>query len=145
MSEGGRIHDRAETDLGDRPWSVASETTDTPAEVDAASRTLRRIAVGYALLFLAVVAAYPLLSLALDWWSQARLPAALGGLSPGFLTAAVGLYVVFAGMGIAVASLSSAVEARMLGSVASDPDQVGLDDIDGRNGPGGLGDTGTHR
>ncbi|MCI2264809.1 hypothetical protein [Sediminivirga luteola] len=88
------------------------ETRDTPAEVDAAFRTLRRVAVGYFLVFLGVVAAFPLLSFTLDWWSEARV---LGDLSPGFLTAAIGLYAVFAVIGMAAASLSSAVEARMLG------------------------------
>ncbi|WP_191089769.1 DUF485 domain-containing protein [Nesterenkonia ebinurensis] len=89
------------------------ETRDTPAEVDAAFRTLRRIAVTYFIVFLVVVAAFPVLTLTLDWWLDSRL---IGSLSPGFLTVAVGLYVVFAGIGIAAATLSSSVEQRMLGS-----------------------------
>ncbi|GAA1971818.1 hypothetical protein GCM10009718_04440 [Isoptericola halotolerans] len=83
----------------------------TPAEVDATFRTLRRVAVGYFVVFLLAVAAFPVLTLTLDWWSQARLA---GGMSPGFLVAAFGLYVFFAVLGIAVARLSSAVEHRML-------------------------------
>jgi hypothetical protein len=89
----------------------------TPAEVDAIFRTLRRVAVGYFVVFLLAVAAFPVLSLTLDWWSQARL---LGGMSPGFLVAACGLYVFFAALGIAVARLMSAVEHRMLDDTRDD-------------------------
>lgn len=91
------------------------EVPDTPAEVDAAFRTLRRIAVTYFILFLAVVASFPVLTVTLDWWTQSRL---FGDLSPAFLAAAVGLYVVFAVIGIAAATLSSSVESRMLGGTA---------------------------
>ncbi|MVT26359.1 hypothetical protein GNZ21_08325 [Nesterenkonia alkaliphila] len=93
------------------------EIRDTPAEVDAAFRTLRRIAFTYFAVFLVVVAAFPVLSLTLDWWLDSRL---IGSLSPGFLTVAVGLYAVFAGIGIAAATLSSSVEQRMLGSQETD-------------------------
>lgn len=89
------------------------EVRDAPAEVDAAFRTLRRISVTYFLVFLAVVAAFPVLSLTLNWWLDSRL---LGNLSPGFLTVGVGLYAIFAIIGIAAATLSSSVEQRMLGT-----------------------------
>lgn len=95
-----------------------SEVRDTPAEVDAAFRTLRRVAVTYFAVFLAVVAAFPVLTMTLDWWSESRL---IGELSPGFLTAAVGLYAVFAAISIAAASLSSSVESRMLGRQKEGP------------------------
>lgn len=85
---------------------------DTPAEVDATFRTQRRIAVGYFLVFLVVTLTVPLLALVLDWWSEGRL---LGTLSPNFLMAAAGLYVFFFATGLAAASLSTAVEERMLG------------------------------
>lgn len=88
------------------------DASDTPAEVDAAFRTLRRVAVGYFIVFLVAVAAFPVLSLTLDWWSEARL---VGGMSPGFLVAGFGLYVFFAGLAVAASSLSTAVEHRMLG------------------------------
>ncbi|GAA1177908.1 hypothetical protein [Nesterenkonia xinjiangensis] len=94
------------------PWDDSPEVRDTPAEVDAVFRTLRRIAGTYFVVFLLLVAAFPVLTRALDWWSEARL---VGHLSPGFLTAGIGLYVVFAVIGIAAATLSSAVESRMLG------------------------------
>lgn len=88
------------------------EVRDTPAEVDAAFRTLRRIAITYFVVFLVVLSAFPVLTVALDWWTESRL---IGNLSPAFLFAGVGLYVVFAVMGIAAATLSSSVESRMLG------------------------------
>lgn len=97
---------------------------DTVAEVDATFRTLRRVAVGYFVVFVLGVVAFPVLSLTLDWWSTARL---VGGMSPGFLVAAFGLYVFFAVLGLAAARLSSAVEHRMLGESAGD-DDLFLDD-----------------
>ncbi|GAA3055177.1 MULTISPECIES: hypothetical protein [Actinomycetes] len=93
-------------------WGESPEVRDTPAEVDAVFRTLRRIAATYFVVFLLLVAAFPVLTMTLDWWSEAQL---VGHLSPGFLTAGVGLYVVFAVIGIAAATLSSSVESRMLG------------------------------
>ena len=92
------------------PYS--NEVQDTPAEVDAAFRTMRRIAVTYFIAFMVVLAAFPLLTIALSWWTESRLT---GSLSPAFLTAAVGLSVVFAVIGIAAARLSTSVESRMLG------------------------------
>lgn len=89
------------------------EVRDTPAEVDAAFRTQRRVAVTYFVVFLAFVAAFPVLDMTLDWWLESRL---VGNLSPGFLSVAAGLFVIFAGIGIAAATLSSSVEHRMLGS-----------------------------
>ncbi|MFD1719565.1 hypothetical protein [Georgenia deserti] len=103
------------------------DSTDTPAEVDAAFRTLRRVAVGYFLVFLVVVGGFPVLSLTLGWWSEARL---VGNISPGFAMAAFGLYAVFAVVGIAAASLSSAVESRMLGGGSSEATSTGTEDAD---------------
>lgn len=94
----------------------------TPAEVEATFRTLRRVGVGYFVVFLLAVAAFPVLSLTLDWWSQARLA---GGMSPGFLVAAFGLYLFFAILGIAAARLSSAVEHRMLDGTRDDGPTTG--------------------
>ncbi|WP_125774050.1 hypothetical protein [Antribacter gilvus] len=95
---------------------------DTPAEVDAAFRTLRRVAITHFLLFLAVVTGVPALSLTLGWWSDARIE---GGLSPGFAMAAFGLYAFFLVVGLAAATLSNAVESRMLGG-----DHPGADGAD---------------
>lgn len=84
---------------------------DTTAEVDATFRTLRRVAVGYFGVFLAVILAVPSLTLALGWWSEGRI----AGMSPNFLMAAGGLYVVFFAVALAASSLADAVEDRMLG------------------------------
>ena len=86
---------------------------DTPAEVDAVFRTQRRIALGYALLFLGGVLVIPALTLATDWWATGRLA---GWWNTGFAAAGVGLYVFFFMLGVSAASLSSGVEHRMLGS-----------------------------
>lgn len=94
---------------------------DTPAEVDAAFRTLRRVAFGYFTVFLVAITGVPALTLALDWWSEGRL---IGGMSPGFVMAAFGLYAFFFLIGLAAATLSTAVEARMLGGPAEDPVDV---------------------
>ncbi|MDR7381966.1 hypothetical protein [Promicromonospora iranensis] len=93
---------------------------DTPAEVDATFRTLRRVAITHFVLFLAAVMGVPALSLTLGWWSGGRLA---GGMSPGFAWAAFGLYAFFLVIGLAAATLSSAVEARMLGGRQDDEDR----------------------
>jgi len=86
---------------------------DAPAEVAASARTQRRIALAYGLLFAIGVFAAPALSLTLPWWSGARLA---GGMSPGFVVAAGGLYAFFLALGVAAASLARSVEVRMLGT-----------------------------
>lgn len=86
---------------------------DAPAEVAAVARTQRRITLGYGSLFVLGIFAAPILSLTLPWWSGARL---IGGMSPGFVAAAGGLYVFFLAFAIAVASLARSVEIRMLGT-----------------------------
>ena len=62
---------------------------DAPADVDAAARTQRRLATGYASVFVLLVFAGPVLAVTLPWWSRARL---IGGMSPNFVTVAIGLY-----------------------------------------------------
>ncbi len=89
------------------------EEFDGPAEVAAAARTQRRIALGYGLLFSVAILSVPLLSVALPWWSGARL---VGGMSPSFVVAAGGLYVFFLVVAVAAATLARSVEDRMLGS-----------------------------
>lgn len=92
---------------------------DTPAEVDATFRTVRRVAVGYFAVFLVAITGVPALTLALGWWSEGRL---IGGMSPGFVMAGFGLYVFFFAIGLAAATLATAVEARMLGGPGEDED-----------------------
>jgi uncharacterized membrane protein len=89
------------------------EEFDAPAEVAAAARTQRRIALSYALVFALSILSVPVLSLTLPWWSGASL---LGGMSPSFVVVAGGMYLFFLALGIAAASLARSVEVRMLGS-----------------------------
>jgi hypothetical protein len=105
---------RLEIGPGDPGWL---EEFDGPAEVEAAARTQRRIAVGYGLVFMAAILAVPALTLTLPWWSQSRL---LGGMSPSFVTVAGGLYVFFVVLGVSAATLARSVEGRMLGSSEDD-------------------------
>lgn len=100
---------------GDPGWL---EEFDRPAEVAAAARTQRRIAVGYGVVFMVGILAVPILTLTLGWWSQARL---LGGMSPSFVTVAGGLYVFFLVLGVSVATLAHSVESRMLGASDDEP------------------------
>lgn len=105
---------------------MSQDEHDTPAEVDAAVRTLRRAAVGYFIVLIVGIVGVPALTLILDWWSEGRL---VGGMSPSFVMAAFGLYVFFFVIGLAAATLSSAVESRMLGGpddpLAVDPAEDG--------------------
>lgn len=129
-----RLRGSQENPADDRAQRTASATSaspwgdrhlaerDTPAEVDATFRTQRRIAIGYFLVFLVVTFTVPLLALVLDWWSEGQV---LGTLSPNFLMAAAGLYVFFFAIGLAAASLSTAVEERMLGGPAWPDDAPG--------------------
>ncbi|WP_046469350.1 hypothetical protein [Allosalinactinospora lopnorensis] len=97
----------------DEPFDTGPvDEHDTPAEVDAAFRTLRRVAFGHVAVFAGVVTIVPLLAAALGWWSQGRL---FGGMSPMFAMTAFGLYVFFFVVCLAAATLSNAVEERMLG------------------------------
>lgn len=102
------------------PGHDFDDERDLPAEVDATVRVVRRVALGYFTVFLVAVLAVPGLTVALDWWSQGRV---IGGMSPNFVMAAVGLYVVFFVLAIAAAMLANAVEQRMLGGTARDNDE----------------------
>lgn len=92
---------------------------DAPTEVAAVARTQRRIALGYGAVFALAIVAAPVLSVTLPWWSGARLA---GGMSPGFVVAAGGLYLFFLGFGVAAASLARGVEVRMLGTSEAEED-----------------------
>lgn len=95
---------------------------DAPADVDAAFRTVRRVVVGHFVVFLGVVVAVPVLTLTVDWWSRGRL---VGGMTPSFVLAAFGLYVFFFLLAAAAATLSNAVEDRMLGEQQQDLPDTG--------------------
>ncbi|WP_370324325.1 hypothetical protein [Euzebya sp.] len=90
----------------------ALEPEDTPAEVVAAFRTLRRVAVAYMLLFLVVVVTVPLLNGLAGWWTRGEL---VGGVSPAFAAAVVGLYAAIIAIGMLSARVADQVERRMLG------------------------------
>lgn len=109
---------RFESDDGDPPLSEIGDEYDMPTDVDASFRTLRRVAVGHFMVFLGVVVAVPLLTLTVGWWSEGRL---IGGMSPSFVMAAFGLYLFFFALSAAAATLSNAVEERMLGEQERDP------------------------
>lgn len=100
------------------------ELRDTPAEVDASFRTLRRVALTYFVVFLLILVAFPVLTMTLDWWLTARL---IGDLSPGFLTVTIGLFLAFAAIGVAAATLSSSIEHRMLGTQVTANDEASRD------------------
>lgn len=93
---------------------------DTSAEVDAAFRSQRRIAVAYFVVFVAAVGG---VAGATVWsrWSTTDL--VLGGFSPSFLTTAVGLYLFFVLLAIAASTLANGVDDRMLGAPAAPEDQ----------------------
>lgn len=95
---------------------IGRDEFDTPAEVDAVFRTQRRIAFGYALLFLGGVLIIPALTQFTDWWTTGRLA---GWWTTSFAAEGPGLYLFFFLLGVSVASLSSGVENRMLGSFGS--------------------------
>ncbi|GAA5117783.1 hypothetical protein [Haloechinothrix salitolerans] len=104
----------------DDPQWVADigDDYDMPADVDASFRTVRKVAVGHFVVFLAVVVGMPVLTLTVDWWSGGRL---IGGMSPSFVMAAFGLYVFFFALAAAAATLSNGVEERMLGAQEREP------------------------
>lgn len=93
---------------------TGADEFDTPAEVDAVFRTQRRIAIGYAVLFLGGILLVPGLTLLTDWWASGRLA---GWWNTGFFAAGIGLYLFFFLLGLGASSLSSGVEDRMLGSL----------------------------
>ncbi|MDO5492901.1 MAG: hypothetical protein Q4F53_04750 [Nesterenkonia sp.] len=105
---------------------ASSEIRDTPAEVDAVFRTVRRVSGTYFLLFLLLVASIPVLANTLDWWTEARL----FGFSPDFLVVAIGLYAAFTVIGILAATLTTSVESRMLGGGTGDTAVAAFFDAD---------------
>ncbi len=86
---------------------------DTLAEVDAAFRSQRRIAVGYFALFLIGILGLALGTVRSTWATTGRV---LGGFSPSFMMTAIGLYGFFVVIAMAAAGLANAVDRRMLGA-----------------------------
>ncbi len=108
-----------ESDFGDRGPGDADDAllldahVDTAAEVEAVFRSQRRLAVGYFCIFLVLTFGVAVANVALGWWTDGRV---LGGLSPGFVAAGIGLYLAFTVIVVAAATLSNATEDQMLGS-----------------------------
>lgn len=86
---------------------------DTSAEVDAAFRSQRRIAVGHFTVFVIGIVGLGLSILFSEWAISDRV---LGGFSPSFLLAAIGLYGLFVIIAVAGASLANGVDNKMLGA-----------------------------
>lgn len=97
---------------------LAGDEFDSPAEVDAAFRTQRRIAVGYFLVFLGGMLLIPLGTAAAEWWPGSRI----SGWATGFVVVGAGLYVFFFVLGLGAASLANGVEQRMLGAPGESDD-----------------------
>lgn len=113
------------------PGDEGAGAVDSPAEVDAVFRTQRRVSVGYAVLFALLLASVSVFAVGLEWWTTGRI---LGGISPGFLMAAFGLYPVFVALAAAACSLASTIENRMLGSA----DELWHDPVQPRDGRPGA-------
>ena len=97
------------------------DEADTAAEVDAAFRAQRRTAVLGFLVFAAATFGAVGLTIAGGWWTDL---AVADGLSPAFLVAALGAYLLFVAVGILVARRANRIERSMLGVVPpSEPDQ----------------------
>lgn len=101
--------------------ATPTDEFDSPTEVEATFRTQRRAALSHVVVFLMIVFGVPTLNIVLDWWTRARL---LGGMSPSFVMAAVGLYVFFFVLAVAAASLANGIEDGMLGAHAGDDEDV---------------------
>ncbi len=95
------------------------DDSDTPAEVDAAFRSQRRIAIGYFAVFCIVIIGSVGATTIGPWATKTRVGEAF---NPAFLLAGLVLFVVFTLIAIAAASLADAVDDRMLGA-GSLPDQ----------------------
>ena len=117
--------DEARTDAPE--LELLDAHVDTAAEVDAVFRSQRRLAIGYFCIFLALTFGVAVANVALGWWTDGRV---LGGLSPGFVAAGLGLYVVFTAIVVAAATLSNSTEDQMLGS-RSELEDVGRWDAGG--------------
>jgi len=86
---------------------------DESADVDAAFRSQRRIAVAYFVVFAAGIVGAAVATSSSQWAVADRV---LGGFSPSFLIAAVVIYVFVLAIGLAAATLANGVDDRMLGA-----------------------------
>ena len=90
---------------------------DSVEEVDAAARSIRRVAAEYGAIFLAILLAVPILSVIAPWWSSRPV---WEGLTLSFLTRAVGLHILFIALAVAGARAADRIEDEMLGRPEDD-------------------------
>jgi uncharacterized membrane protein (DUF485 family) len=98
---------------------------DSIEEVDAVARSVRRVAIRYALAFLALVLAVPLLSKLSTWWFARPV---WGGLTLNFLAMIAFLYVGFMVIAIAYARFADHIEDEMLGRPEDKTSELGTED-----------------
>jgi hypothetical protein len=106
---------------------------DTSAEVDAAFRSQRRIALTYFVVFVLVLVGVAVATVTSGWATADGL---VGGFSPSFLMTAVGLYLFFVLLGAAAAGLANGVDDRMLGASSLPRSQARSSAGDGQSGLG---------
>lgn len=90
------------------------DEADTAAEVDAAFRAQRRTAIIGFVVFATITFGAVGLTLAGGWWTDLDVA---DGLSPAFLAAGAGAYLVFLAVGALVARRANRIERSMLGVV----------------------------
>ena len=90
---------------------------DSLEEVDAVVRTLRRSALQYSLVIVALLLAVPVLALVAPWWFARPV---WGGLTLNFITVAVLLNVTFLVGALAYTRVANRIEDEMLGRLDDD-------------------------
>lgn len=113
-------------ELAQVPSLVTGEAEfDSIEEVDAVARSVRRVAIEYALAFLALLLAVPVLSKLSPWWFARPI---WGGFTLNFLAMIALLYVVFIVIGIAYARFADHIEEEMLGRPEATTSELGAED-----------------
>ncbi len=108
------------------PPSLTGEAEfDSIEEVDAVARSVRRVAIEYALACFALLLAVPVLSKLSPWWFARPL---WGGLTLNFLAMIAFLYVVFIVIAIAYARFADHIEDEMLGRPEEKTSEFGTED-----------------
>lgn len=113
-------------ELSQIPPSLTGEAEfDSIEEVDAVARSVRRVAIEYAMAFLALLLAVPVLSKLSTWWFARPL---WGGLTLNFLAMIAFLHVVFIVIGIAYVRFANHIEDEMLGRPEEKTSELGTED-----------------
>ena len=98
---------------------------DSIEEVDAVARSVRRVAIEYALVLFALLLAIAGLSKLSPWWFARPL---WGGFTLNFLAMIAFLYVVFIVIGIAYARFANHIEDEMLGRPDETTSELGAEE-----------------